>query len=221
MNIRNAASAALAVATLTVVAATAAPAFPDDGPETGWRSLFDGETLEGWEATEHPEGFTVENGAIKAAGAPMGHLMYVGPVNDHIFKNFELKLEVMTRPGSNGGVFFHTEPNKGALRKGYEAQVNATHSDPKRTGSLFAIEDVFETEAKDDEWFEYHIIVKDKRIVLKVNGKTTVDYTEPPNPERPRGREGRLLSKGMIALQGHDPDSVIFYRNIRVKVLPD
>jgi hypothetical protein len=74
---------------------------------------------------------------------------------------------------------------------------------------------------KDDEWFEYDILVSGKQIVLKVNGQTTVDYTEPENPERPKGREGRVLSHGQIALQAHDPNGRVLYRNIRIKVLPD
>jgi hypothetical protein len=108
------------------------------------------------------------------------------------------------------------------LKKGYEAQVDNTHTDKRRTGSLIAIKEVMDTSpVKDDEWFEYDILVLGKRIVLKVNGKTTVDYTEPENPERPKGRERRLLSHGQMALQAHDPNSTVFYKNIRIKVLPD
>lgn len=196
-----------------------APVVADDG---GWQTLFDGKTLNGWKAADHDECFRVEDGAIVAGGGPMAHLFYNGPVaNGGDFKNFELKIEVLTKPGSNGGIFFHTEPQSGFLKKGYEAQVCNTHTDKRRTGSLLIIEDRETTPVKDDEWFEYHIVVSGKRIVLKVNGRTTVDYTEPPNPERPKGREQRVLSHGQIALQAHDPNSMVKYRNIRVKVLPD
>lgn len=187
-----------------------------------WQAIFDGKSLDDWKAADHDECFKVEDGAIVAGGGPMAHLFYVGPVGNHDFKNFELKIEVKTKPGSNGGIFFHAEPQSGFLKKGYEAQVSNTHTDKRRTGSLLIIKDIMDTSpVKDDEWFEYNIIVSGKRIVLKVNGQTTVDYTEPENPERPKGREGRLLSHGQIALQAHDPKSTVFYRNIRVKVLPD
>jgi hypothetical protein len=187
-----------------------------------WQSLFDGNSLEGWKAADHDEGFKVEDGAIIAGGGPMAHLFYVGPVGNHDFKNFELKLEVMTKPGSNGGIFFHTEPQTGTLKKGYEAQISNTHTDKRRTGGLVAIQDIMDTlPVKDNEWFEYDILVSGKRIVLKVNGKTTVDYTEPENPERPKGRERRVLSHGQIALQAHDPKSRVYYRDIRIKLLPD
>jgi hypothetical protein len=195
------------------------PALAEEGD---WQTIFDGKTLDGWKAADHDECFKVEDGAIVAGGGPMAHLFYVGPVGNHDFKNFELKLEVMTKPGSNGGIFFHTEPQIGTLKKGYEAQVCNTHTDLRRTGGLVAIQDIMNTSpVKDDEWFEYDILVSGKRIVLKVNGNTTVDYTEPENPGRPKGRERRLLSHGQIALQAHDPNSTVFYRNIRVKVLPD
>jgi hypothetical protein len=187
-----------------------------------WQSLFDGKTLAGWKAVDHEECFQVKDGAIAAGGAPMSHLFYVGPVHNHDFKNFELKLEVLSKPGSNGGIFFHTEPESGTLKKGYEAQVCNTHSDKRRTGSLLVIQDILDqSPVKDDEWFEYDISVTGKRIVLKINGKTMVDYTEAANPERPKGREKRVLSHGGIALQGHDPKSLVLYRNIRIKVLPD
>lgn len=186
-----------------------------------WQSLFDGKSLEGWNAEDHGECFNVQDGSIVAGGGPLARLSYVGPVNKHDFKNFELKVEVLTKPGSNGGIFFHTGPQSKFLKKGYEAQVCNSCGDKRQTGSLLVVEDHDLSPVKDDEWFEYHIIVSGKRIVLKVNGKTTVDYTEPVNPKRPDSWEDRVLSHGLIALQAHDPNSTVLYRKIRVKVLPD
>jgi hypothetical protein len=200
----------------TAMAADAAPE-PD---KDGFYSLFDGKTLDGWKVGENPESFKVEDGAIVVNGE-VAHLFYEGPVEDHDFKNFELKLEVMTEPSANSGVYVHTEFQESSWpAKGYECQVNNSQSDWRRTGSLYAIEDVRETKAKDHEWFEYDIIVKDKTITLKVNGETTVEYTEPENAERPRDMRNRLLSHGTIALQAHDPGSTVRYRNIRIKPLP-
>ena len=186
-----------------------------------WQSLFDGKSLDGWNAEDHDECFKVQDGSIVAGGGPLARLSYVGPVNKQDFKNFELKIEVLTKPGSNGGVFFHTGPQSKFLKKGYEAQVCNSCGDKRKTGSLLVIEDHDTSPVKDDEWFEYHIVVSGKRIVLKVNGKTTVDYTEPMNPKRPDSWEDRVLSHGLIAIQAHDPDSTVLYRKIRVKVLPD
>ena len=172
----------------------------DDGQ---WQSLFDGKSLDGWDTEDHNECFKLQDGSIVAGGGPLARLSYVGPINKHDFKNFELKIEVMAKPGSNGGVFFHTGPQSKFLKKGYEAQEHET------------------SPVKDDVWFEYHILVSGKRIIIKVNGKTTVDYTEPMNPKRPDSWEDRVLSHGLLAIQAHDPNSTVLYRKIRVKVLPD
>ena len=72
-----------------------------------WISLFDGKTLDGWRASEHPDTFSVEDGKIVVHG-PRAHLFYEGPVENHNFKNFEFKAQVMTTPGSNSGMYVHT-----------------------------------------------------------------------------------------------------------------
>ena len=195
----------------------AEPAAPDD---EGYVSLFDGKSLDGWRAGEHPESFRVEDGAIVVNGQ-RGHLFYDGPAEDHDFKNFELKLEVRTEPNSNSGVYFHTEfQEEGWPAKGYECQVNNSHGDWKRTGSLYSIEDVRETKARDGEWFEYGVLVEGKHIVISVNGDVVVDFTEPDPPKPPKDMPGRVLSHGTIALQAHDPGSTVRFRKIRIKPLP-
>jgi hypothetical protein len=187
----------------------------------GWIPLFDGKSLEGWKASENPATFKVEKGMIVVDG-PRAHLFYVGPVKNHNFKNFEFKADVMTAPKANSGIYFHTEyQDTGWPSKGYEAQVNNTHSDWRKTGSLYAIQDVKEVPARDNEWFTEHIIVNGNKVTIKVNGKTLVEYTEPDNVERSAEMAGRKLSSGTFALQGHDPESKIFYKNIAVKPLPD
>jgi hypothetical protein len=183
-----------------------------------WHALFDGATLAGWEAADHPESFRVEDGAIAAGGGPMAHLFYVGPVVDHDFVDFELRMDVKAVPGSNGGVFFHTEPQAGSLKKGYEAQVCDTYPDKRKTGSLVDVRDLDAAPVRDGEWFEYGIAVAGKRITVSVNGAPVVEYDEPPAPERKKGRERRLLSHGQIALQAHDPKSMVYYKNIRIRV---
>jgi hypothetical protein len=186
------------------------------GKQKGWQNLFDGKTLDGWKASENKNTFSVRDGMIVAVG-PRSHLFYVGPIQNANFKNFELKADVMTKPGSNSGIYFHTEYQEtGWPSKGYEAQVNNTHSDWRKTGSLYAVKDVNESPAKDNKWFTEHIIVRDKRIIIKVNGKTTVDWTEPEDFTL-EGQPGRKLSSGTFALQGHDPKSVVYFKNIMVK----
>ena len=185
-----------------------------------WISLFDGKTLNGWKVGANASAFKVENGCIVVNGN-VSHLYYDGEVQQHQFKNFEFKADVMTTPGSNSGIYFHTQyQEKDWPRKGYEVQVNNSHTDWRRTGSLWAIQDVKETYAKDNEWFTLHIKVSGKHITLAINDKTVVDYTEPENVQREEGMKDRIISSGTFALQGHDPKSKVYYRNIKVKVLP-
>jgi hypothetical protein len=186
-----------------------------------WISLFDGKSLNGWKVGENAATFTVENGTIVAHGNT-AHLFYVGDFKNHNFKNFDFKADVMTTPGSNSGIYFHTEYQESSWpSKGYEVQVNNSHTDWRRTGSLYAVQDVKEVYVKDNEWFTEHIIVQGKRVIIKINEKTVVDYTEPDNVERPKDMAGRILSSGTFALQGHDPKSKVYFKNIVVKPLAD
>jgi len=206
---------ALSVAALITIAGASLPA-----QNAGWVSLFDGKTLDGWKVGENAASFTVADGAIVING-PRAHLFYVGPVANHDFKNFEFKADVMTTQGSNSGIYFHTAYQEGGWpSKGYEVQVNNSHTDPKRTAGLYSVQDVFDAPAKDDEWFTMQIVVQGKRVTTSVNGKTLVDYTEPEGVQRPTDMAGRVLSSGTFALQGHDPKSKVFMKNIMVKALP-
>lgn len=189
------------------------------GAEEGFVSIFNGKDLAGWKASESPGTFKVEDGKIVANGA-RSHLFYVGEVKNHAFRDFELKAEVLCKPNSNAGIYFHTEyQEKGWPEKGFEAQVcSAGYKDPRKTGSLYAVKDLAEPPVKDDEWFHYHIIVKGKAVTLKVNDKVTVEWTQ-PDDWAPKSFKGRVLSSGTFALQGHDPGSTVWFRNIRVKPL--
>lgn len=186
-----------------------------------WISLFDGKSLKDWKVGENSSSFSVENGTIVANGE-VAHLFYNGEVNNHNFKNFEFKADVMTTPGSNSGIYIHTTyQEKSWPSKGYEVQVNNSHTDWRRTGSLYAIEDVRDVFVKDNEWYTEYIMVQGKRVVIKINDKTVVDYTEPDNVKRTGGEAGRVISSGTFALQAHDPKSKVYFKNIMVKTLPE
>ncbi len=182
-----------------------------------WYKLFNGEDLEGWRpAEENPHVFSVEGGQIVVDG-PRSHLFYDGPVAGADFKDFHFRSEVYTYPRANSGIFFHTQwQAQGWPSVGYEAQVNATHRDRIKTGSVYGVSNVLDDPPHDDkEWFLYEIIVEGDRIVLKVDGETVMDYTE--REEDIRGQ--RRLSSGTFALQAHDPGSRMYFRNIYVRPL--
>jgi hypothetical protein len=209
-----------------------------------WVSLFDGKSLKGWTASkENPDSFSVKKGTLIVDGG-RSHLFYTGNVNGGNFKNFELKLRVKTMKNANGGVYFHTAyQDEGWPSQGFECQVNTSQKDPKKTGSLYGIANVYvamepeepfiirvdkagaqvyreKAPSTDGEWFDYHIIVKDEDVTLKVNGETTVQWKQPPGYAGPNpGSAGRVLGSGTFALQAHDPNSVTHYQDIQVKVL--
>jgi len=205
----------LSAAALVTLATATLPA-----QDKGWVPLFDGKTLDGWKVGENAATFAVVDGAIVVNG-PRAHLFYVGPVGNHDFKNFEFKADVMTTAGSNSGVYFHTAYQEGGWpSKGYEVQVNNSHTDPKRTAGLYGVKDNMEAPAKDGEWFTMQITVKGKHVTTSVNGKTISDYTEPDAVDRPADMKARVLSSGTFAIQGHDPKSKVLIKNIMVKPLP-
>ncbi len=186
----------------------------------GWISLFDGKSMDGWKFSEQPGTFSVEDGCIKVAGV-RSHLYYEGAVLNHNFTNFEFKARVMTKPGSNSGIYFHTAyQQEGFPDKGFEVQVNNSHSDWKRTAGLYDIKDVKETYVKDDEWFTEYIKVEGKHVITKINDIVVCDWTQPDGFVPPKGHPERIISNGTFALQGHDPKSIVFFKDIMVKPLP-
>ena len=204
---------------LFTLAAFACAAFAADSGD-GWQVLFDGKSLDGWKANDDPGTFSVAGGEIIVHG-PRSHLFYDGPVQNHDFKNFELKCEVMAKAGANSGVYFHTKwQDKGWPDAGFEVQVNNTHKDPKKTAGLYDIKDNYEAPAKDDEWFTMTIRVEGKHVVTKVNDKVITDYVEPEDFQPAKNHASRKIDHGTFALQGHDPGSEVHFKNIRVKPLP-
>lgn len=226
---------------LPLLVATAACTAADvhAGPTDERVALFDGESLDGWVVSEeNPGSFSVVDGAIVADG-PRAHLFYDGAVGSD-FTDFELTLKVQTAPNSNSGVFFHTRYQASDWPSyGFEAQVNATQHDVRKTGSVYAVADVrvyAHDTAKpllgsdgnvfitldvaphaDDEWFDYRIRVEGNTVSTWVNGRWLVSWQQPEDwPD-----EKRRLNSGTFALQAHDPDSIVRYKDIYVTRLGD
>ena len=193
--------------------------------QSGFIPLFNGKDFTGWKISGNQSTFQIKDGAMVANG-PVAHAFYDGPVNNHDFKNFELMVDVMTLPNSNGGIYFHTEfQERGFPRKGFEVQVNNTFAkDPVKSGSLYHVKEVGEQDikdiVKDNEYFTEHIIVQGDTVTIRLNGKEVVKWTQPADWNGGREGSARLLGHGTFALQGHDPNSTVYYKNIRVKPLP-
>lgn len=191
-----------------------------------WKTLFNSKDLTGWQANAHPESFTVSDGILKAHGKNgMAHLFYVGDTDrDVSFKDFELVAVCRSESGSNSGFFFHTDRElRGGkyLNKGYEVQLNSSAKEKNKTGSLYAVVQVDESPVDETEWFTIRVLVQGKHIQVFVNDQQMVDYTEPENPERPESRAKRLIDPngGALAIQAHDPGSVFYFKEIRLREL--
>ena len=188
-----------------------------------WHSLFDGSSLDGWRSNDETPGVfsIVEDDTLKVQGG-RAHLFWVGKAGIPAeFTNFELRMKVKTTPHANSGLFFHTKyQEEGWPKWGLEAQVNSTHKDKRKTGSIYAIQDVLhDAPSVDGEWFDYSIRVVDKTITLSINGTVVNQYVEPDVLDLPEKKQHVHLGRGTFAIQGHDPGSTVFYRDIQVRVL--
>ncbi len=185
--------------------------------EAGFTSLMDGKTFTGWKlATENTNTFRIEAGAFVANGSRC-HLYYVG--DEKPFKDFQLKVEVMTEPNSNGGIYFHTQYQpENWPKSGFECQVNNTQRDWIKTGSLYGLVNISQSLATDKKWWTQEITVSGSKVTVKVDDKIVLEYHQPAGAQ-PGKDFSRTLTEGTFALQGHDPGSTVHYRNIRVKRL--
>ena len=209
------------------VAGTGAPT----SEKPGWHALFDGATLTGWKAAEHPDAWTVKDGTL-ACNGERSHLFYVGPVADAHFADFEAEFEVRTHTGANSGVFFHTAwQDSGWPVQGFEMQVNnhqphfpgdsgATYIENKKTGSLYGIRNAYKALAHDNEWFTLRLHVQGPRVRIHVNDTLVVDYLEPEGTVAGLTPPLQKIGKGTFALQCHDARSQVQYRRIAVHPLP-
>jgi hypothetical protein len=201
----------LALAGIIVALAGANRGAADDkkSADSGWVQLFNGKDLSGWKThPDNPGKWTVEDGILIARG-PASHLF--SERGD--YQNFVFRVEALISDKGNSGQYFRTQYGPG-FPVGYEAQINSTHGDPVRTGSLYGFRDclIKEMLVKPNEWFTQEVTAVGNHIVIKVNGKVTVD-THITDPKR-------TYTKGHFALQQHDPGSVVKFRKIEVKELP-
>lgn len=185
----------------------------------GFTLISDG-SWTGWRVNENAKAWTIVDGAFRAQG-DRSHNFYYGPLAP--FKDFELKVDVMTEPGSNGGIYIHTKfQDTGWPWGGYETQVNQSQGDWRKSGSVYSVQDVKAEQltglVTDNVWYTHHVVVKGGNVKIYLNGKLVNDFNEEPGRQPGKDFE-RKLNSGTIALQAHDPKSVVLYKNIRVKKL--
>jgi hypothetical protein len=239
----------LLTAAVVLLLATGSLAADMPQPEAGFVDLFDGKTLEGWKVGENAAVFQVRDGMIvmecPATNHRPAHLFYDGNVNGHSFNNFDLRVDVMTFPCANSGIYFHSKYQEADWPKcGIECQVDNSHSDWRRTGSLWGIRNISwgpeappvdnkemvtvlpKPPVTDNAWYTQEVVYQDGLVTVKLNGKTMFEYRVPDaDVEHTLQTGATWLPRGTFVLQGHPPMpgqiSKAYFKNIRVKALPD
>ena len=184
-------------------------------PKMGFVPLFNGKDLTGWKThPSQPGNWRVKDGILIGSGPTTSHLF--SERGD--YKNFYLRAVARINNGGNSGVFFRVLFGgfiHGRFPRGYEAQINSTHADPNKTGSLYVMDvapvSVRQSPVPHGEWFTLDVIAKGNHIIIQVNGRTTADYRD----------SKRLFSSGHVALQQHDPQTICEFRKIEINALPD
>jgi hypothetical protein len=183
----------------------------DKKEDKGWVQLFNGKDLKGWKThPKNPGKWEVKKGVLIGSGAKGSHLFSEGGN----YANFHYRIVARISDKGNSGQYFRAKFGPG-YPKGYEAQINSTHPDPQKTGSLWGFAPVKEMLVKPNEWFTQEVIAKGNHIIIKVNGKKVVDFVDKNN----------TYTKGHFAIQQHDkgknlPETRIEVKKIEVKELP-
>ncbi len=180
-------------------------------PEEGWTSLLRGDSLEGWEAYDQNRkqkdlstNWVVRGGILRSAGE-LSHLYT--PRGD--YKNFRYRVELKINDGGNSGLYFRAAKGAG-FPKGYEAQVNSTHTDPVRTGSLYNMVLIKRRLVPPDTWFTQEVEAVGNHITVSVGGEVLYEFVDTNN----------TYTQGYFAFQQHDPKSQVQIRRIEVMELP-
>jgi hypothetical protein len=179
-----------------------------------WTPLFDGKSLTGWEKVGNEASkWEVVDGEIRGSGPASMLVNTQGP-----YKNFRYRAEIKINDGGNSGLYFRTTAKPG-FSDGYEAQIDSTHTDPIRTGSLYGMCHVYKPLVKPDTWFVYDLEVRDDvwrgrkvtRIKITVDGNELYEFLD----------FDQTFKSGHFAFQQHDPGSKVSIRKVEVQPLAD
>lgn len=203
-------------------------AFPTAAQGQEWKSLFDGETLEGWTQLNGTAKYRVEDGTIVGTtetGSPNSFLC-----TDQKYGNFELEFEVKVDNRLNSGVQIRSQTADGkpdGRVNGPQVEIEASGANGAEAGYVYGeatgrgwltAQERLKPHKhfKDGEWNKYRVVANGPRIQTWINGEKIEDLTDEPIFE--------THAEGFIGLQVHSiprdqgPYEVA-WRNIRIKVL--
>lgn len=183
--------------------------------EEGFSPLFDGQSLAGWEGD--PLLWVVENNMLIGRSPGISYNDFLA--TEKSFSNFIVRFEVqLVDDIGNSGMQFRSERVTGSMEMiGYQADVGPgywgnLYDESRRRANLTVVDPkVLKKALKPGDWNAYEIHAEGLHVVLKINGATTVDYTETDSSVKPAGR---------IAVQIHSgPALEVRFRDIRIKEL--
>lgn len=188
---------------------------PESQAEPGFSSLFDGtpESLAEWRQAG-PGGFRLEDCTLRTHGG-LGLLWHERPLSE-----YELRVDWRLDGDDNSGVFVGFpdpggDPGVG-IAVGREVQIDATDSPDATTGAVYGVQ-APDTAARDralappGEWNTFTVTVRDRRIVVHLNGVLVNDYVETD--------QARLVTPGHVGLQNHGEADEVSFRRVQVREL--
>ncbi len=224
--------------TLTLLLTLATAGFPSlaAAEDDGFKTIFDGKTLDGWNGK--PEFWSVKDGCItgtttKEKPTPGNtFIIYKEPVGD-----FELHLKYKI-VGGNSGIQYRSVDKGNNVVHGYQADFEAGDTfsgilygegtgrnilcgrgekveyakDGKATKSAGPATDAEIKKAiKKEDWNDYVVIAKGNHLIHKINGLQTAEVID---------NDPRAAAKGILALQLHaGPPMVVQFKDIKIKEL--
>ena len=189
------------------------------GSASDWTPLFDGKTLDGWEVIGEGVWTVMSDGTLLGQCDPRKPCLHQSWLyTKKEFGEFDLYLEFWTRLGGNSGVSIRDtsrarwavgtewDPNRTPSHIGYEIQISNGYPDRYPTGSIYLLAPAQDPDMRND-WNTLEIESRFDRIRVKLNGKLVAEH--PGLPDRPK--------VGPIGLQLHDRNSIVMFRNIRIR----
>jgi len=181
--------------------------------EQGFKPLFNGANLEGWDV-DTKELWSVRDGMIVGSSPGLKYNDFLRTRRN--YKDFTLKLKFRLIDGKgNSGVQFRSKPVPGSHEvSGYQADIGQQYwgclYDESRRKKVLVQASAESLAGLDKSgWNEYVITARGNHITLELNGKKTVDYTE---------QEPGIEQTGFIALQVHGgPPMQVQFKDIEIK----
>ncbi|MGH3679478.1 MAG: family 16 glycoside hydrolase [Natronosporangium sp.] len=193
--------------------------------DDGYRALWDGSTLDGWNQSG-PGGFAIVPDedragtcALESIGDPAGLGMLW---HEEEFESYRLHVDFKAvKKEDNSGVFFGF-PDPGddpfvGVNEGYEIQIDDTggfkHApDSSKTGAVYTFQAPTSFPTKAGKWNTMEIEVDDPMVRVWINDVLVNEYENPAD-------SGRDLSSGYVGIQNNRVSDNVFFRDIWIQEL--